>query len=120
MDEYGGGGGGGLGLMIVVFAIVGIAFLGLHIFFSLCMKKVCEKCGKEPGFLIWIPVLQFIPLMEVAGMPTWQLVLMLIFPVFMIMMILGLSKARNKSPAMLFAIAIFCGVAFWPYLAFSE
>lgn len=124
MEEFGGGGGGGGAagaiIMMVVFLFV---FLALHIFMSFCMKKVCEKCGKDPGVLIWIPILQLLPIMEIAGMQTWMIVLAFL-PianiVFGVMLILGIAKARNKPPAIAFVIAIFCGIAFWPWLAFTE
>lgn len=124
MDEYGGGGGGGGLGAIIMFLVLGLVFLAVHIFLSFCMKKVCEKVGKDPGIMIWIPILQIFPLMEVAGMETWKFFLIFI-PfvgglIFGVMLILGLAKARNKNPAILFALAVFCNIAFWPYLAFSE
>lgn len=124
MDEFGGGGGGGGAAgAIVMMLVLGVVFLGLHLFMSYCMKKVCEKCGKDPGILIWIPIVQFLPLMEIAGMATWMIVLLFIpiaSIIFAVMLILGIAKARNKPPAIAFLIAIFCGIAFWPYMAFTE
>ena len=123
MDEYGGGGGGSMVGPIIMMLVMGVVFLAVHLFMSFCMKKVCEKVGKDPGIMIWIPIVQLLPIMEVAGMQTWMIVLA-ILPianiVFAIMLILGLAKARNKNPGLVFAIAIFCGIAFWPYMAFSE
>ncbi len=108
--------------MIALLAIpVGLA---VYIFFSYCAKLICEKSGKQPGVLIWIPIVQLIPLMEVAGMATWMIVLALI-PlaniVFIVLLGLGLCKARKKNPALVVLLFLPClNFVFLPYLAFSE
>lgn len=122
MDGYGGGGGGAAGA--IIFMVVYLAFLlAFYVFFCICAKKICEKSGKDPGILIWIPIVQLLPLMEVAGMPTWMIVLAII-PianlVFMILLVLGLAKARNKNPALAVVLAIFCAIVFWPWMAFTD
>lgn len=125
MDEFGGGGGGGSPVGALIFlALYLVVMLAFYIFFCFCAKKVCEKCGKDPGILIWIPIVQLIPLMEIAGMQTWMIILAFIpiaSIIFSVMLLLGLAKARNKNPVLLFAMAILClGLPVMPYLAFSE
>ena len=42
--------------------------------FSACLRTICKKAGKEPGFLIWLPLLQIFPMLSAAGMsPLWIL-----------------------------------------------
>ena len=124
MDEFGGGGGGGSPIAGLIFVAVYLVFmLAFYIFFCFCAKKICEKAGKDPGIMIWIPIVNLIPLMEVAGMQTWMIILAFL-PIanliFMIMLVLGLAKARNKNPALAVVLALFCGIVFWPWMAFTE
>lgn len=52
-------------------AILGGALL-IYLFFSFCCMLICRKAGSEPGLLIWLPVLQFLPLVRAARMsPVW-------------------------------------------------
>lgn len=125
MDEYGGGGGGlGIGFFLMM-GVVGMLGLAMYVFISIAIKKICIKCGKEPGALVWVPILRVLPLMEVAGMQTWMIVLLFIpFAnlVFFIMLLLGLSKARNKHPGIAIALWLFCfgPVGAFGFLGFSE
>ena len=123
MEYSGGGGGGGLGA--ILFMLVALVFaLAMYVFICICAKKVCEKVGKDPGIMIWIPVVQLLPLMEVAGMQTWMIILAFI-PlaniVFMFMLWLGIAKARNKGALWGVLAALPCtAIVGVPYLAFSE
>jgi hypothetical protein len=52
--------------------VVAAAVLVLaQLFCSYCGMLICRKSGKEPGILVWIPVLQAVPLLRAASMPTW-------------------------------------------------
>jgi uncharacterized membrane protein YhaH (DUF805 family) len=112
----------GLGLaMILVLLIIGLAF---YLFYCFCAKRICEKCGVNPGILIWIPIVNFIPLLQVAKMAVWMIILFFI-PianlVVGIMMWAKICTARGKSPwlVIMFFIPI-VNLVFLPYLAFSE
>lgn len=48
--------GGLLALALVLFFT-----LGVHLFISFCLKRICEKAGQEAGIIIWIPIAQLIP-----------------------------------------------------------
>lgn len=122
MDEYGGGGGGG-GVGAIIGMIVGlICGLGIYLFLCFCFKKICEKVGRDPGFLIWIPIVQLLPLMEIAGMQTWMIILAFI-PianiVFQFMLWIGVSNARGKGPVW-GVLAVLCAPVGILYLAFSD
>lgn len=47
--------------------------LGLYLFGCYCCMLVCQKAGTEPGILVFLPVLQGIPLLRAAGMSGWWL-----------------------------------------------
>lgn len=109
----------GLGLLIAVGAVVSLA---LYIFFCFCAKRICQKCGKDPGVLIWIPILNLIPLLEVAGLPVWTIILFFVPLANFVMPIVMWAKlctARGKSGWLVLGI-IFLPIVFIPYLAFSE
>jgi len=111
--------GGLVGILIV------LAFaLGLYIFFCYCLKRICEKAGRNPGALIWIPIVQIVPLLEVAGMAVWMIILFFIPIVNLvvgIIMWVKICEARGKSPALvILAFIPVVNLAFLPYLAFSE
>jgi hypothetical protein len=54
------------------------AVLFLYLFSSYCGLLICRKTGHEPGILIWVPVLQLLPLLRSAGMPQWWFVAFLV------------------------------------------
>lgn len=104
--------------MLIVFAVV----LAVYLFTCYCCKRICEKCGKDPGILIWIPIVQLVPLLQLAGMAVWMIILFFIPVVGFIVGIIMWAKicaARGKSPLVVLGI-IFLPIIFIPYLAFSE
>ena len=112
------------GLSLVAMGFFGLIGLALYFFFCYCGKRICEKCKVDPGIMIWIPIVQLIPLLQVAGMATWMLILFFI-PianlVVAIMMWAKICSARGKSPwLVIMAFIPIVNIAFIPYLAFSE
>ncbi len=51
-------------------AIAGGALLW-HLFFSYCCHLICLKARVPTGVLVWLPILQLIPLAQAAGMSRW-------------------------------------------------
>lgn len=112
------------GLGIVMILGILLFALALYVFICYCYKRICEKCGVAPGILIWIPIVQFIPLLQVAKMDLWMIILLLI-PfvniIFFVMMWAKICTARGKSPWLVLMMFIpIVNIAFIPYLAFSE
>jgi hypothetical protein len=111
-----------LGMGIAVFLVALCFALAIYIFFCFCMKRICEKCGKTPGVLIWIPIVNLIPLLEAAKLPVWMIILFFIpFVNFIATIILWvkLCEARGKSPWLVVGI-ILLPIIFIPYLAFAD
>ena len=54
------------GMAIGVLLFIVAVCLVFYIFFCFCYKRICEKCGVTPGVLIWIPIVQALPLLEAA------------------------------------------------------
>lgn len=108
-------------VLLIVMVLLGLA---AYVFFSYCYKRICEKAGVDPGVMIWIPVLQMIPVFRAGGMNPW-LILTLIIPlvniVVIVMLFVNLCKALGKNPWLTVLVFIpIVNIAFLPYLAFSE
>ena len=108
-----------LGILVVL-----VLAFGLYLFFCFCCKRICEKAGHTPGILIWIPIAQLVPLLQVAGMQVWMIILFFV-PIANIivgiMMWAKICAARGKSPWLVILMFIpLVNIVFLPYLAFSE
>ncbi|MGO8677033.1 MAG: protein kinase domain-containing protein [Limisphaerales bacterium] len=108
----------------IFLAFVLVILLALYLFFCSCCKRICQKAGRGPGALIWIPILQAIPLLQVAGMATWMIVLFLIPLVNLVVaaaMWARICAALGKSPWLVVLLFIpLVNLAFIPYLAFAN
>lgn len=79
---------------------IGTAAFAIYLFGCYCMKLICEKAATQPGPLIWIPILQMIPMFRAAGMSGWWLLACLIPLLNFVAMILWsfkIVKARGKN-----------------------
>ena len=111
-----------MGLGMILFGL--LIGLVVYVFFCFCYKRICEKCGVTPGVLIWIPIVQLVPLLQAAKMPVWMIILFLI-PlvniVVFLMMWVKICQARGKSGWLVILLFIpIVNLIFIPYLAFSE
>jgi hypothetical protein len=109
----------------ILVLLIALAFaVGVYLFTCYCLKRICEKCGRNPGILIWIPIVQLVPLLELAGMAVWMIILFfipIVNIVIGVMMWAKICEARGKSPWLVLMIFIpVVNIAFVPYLAFSE
>src|SRR6266705_4211359 len=82
--------------------IIGIAVGAAvaYVIFCSCSLLLCRKTGKEPGLLIWIPILQIFPLLGAAGM-SWRWSLTFFVPVLNLVAWMGwcvnIAISRRKS-----------------------
>jgi hypothetical protein len=107
----------------IVGAIVGGLFL-LYLFYCYMLKRICEKCGTEPGLLIWIPIFKTIRLLQAGGLSGWFFLLFLIPIVNFVLTIymwIKICQARGKTAWLVLMLFIpVLNLFFIPYLAFSE
>lgn len=112
------------GLSVLAIGLLLVIGVALYVFTCFCLKRICQKCGNEPGVLIWIPIVQIIPLLQVAGMATWMLILFFIPFVNLaigVYMWAKICSARGKSPWLVLLMFVpIANIIFVPYLAFSE
>ena len=107
----------------------GVGFLsllvsvGVWLFFSYCLKVICDKAKVDPGVLIWIPFIQLIPMATVAGINPLLLLLYFVPLVNIVFVFYHWAKvctAIGKSPWLVVMIIIpLVNLAFLPLLAFS-
>ena len=91
-------------------------YLGLliaHIYFGACLQIIAKKVNLENTWLAWIPILQFILLVQAAGQPNWQFLLLLIPLVNIIFLAFlmfnlphKLGKEDIKSGALIFIVIL--------------
>jgi hypothetical protein len=112
------------GFGLIALGLIFVFALALYVFYCFCLKRICEKCGVNPGVLIWIPIVQLIPMLQIAGMATWMLILFFIPLVNLVVLVMLWAKvcsARGKSPWLVIMMFIpIVNICFIPYLAFSE
>jgi hypothetical protein len=106
----------------LLLAAGGIVF-GLYLFFCYCCMLICQKAGGEPGVLIFLPILQGIPLFRAAGMSAWW-VLALFVPVlgFVAQILWCVKMAQVRQKGWLLALSLILpvtNVIAFLYLAFS-
>jgi hypothetical protein len=111
--------------MGIVAILLALSFaLAIYVFYCFCCKKICEKSGVIPGVMIWIPIVNLVPLLQVAKMPVWMIVLFFI-PlanlVVAVMMWAKICAARGKSEWLVILMFVpLVNLAFVPYLAFAD
>jgi hypothetical protein len=105
-------------------AIVATASIAVYLFFCYCSMLICQKAGNDPGVMIWIPVLQMIPLLRAASMSRWWLVGFFIPIVNLIGHVVWCVKivqARSKTTPLLILLLLPVTSLFaFVFLAFSE
>jgi len=104
-------------------AAAGIALV-IYLFHCYCFLLICRKAGHPPGPLVWVPLLQFFPLLRAAGMSPWWFLaglLPLLNIIAFVVWSVQIAKARGKSgwTAFFLILPITYFLAFL-YLAFSD
>jgi hypothetical protein len=108
---------------IAVWTLLGIMGL-MYLFFCYCSMLICQKAHTAPGVLVWIPVLQIIPLLRAAGMSgVWLLAFFVPVINFVAQVIwyVKIVQARGKGPFLVVWLVLPLTAPFaFLYLAFSE
>lgn len=112
----------GLDRNVIYAGAGGVALL--YLFFCFCCHLICRKAGRQPGILVWLPLLKQIPLLQAAGMKPWWFIAMFIPGINVIIYIAWSFKiARTRGKGTLTAILLLLpllNVLAFLYLAFSE
>jgi hypothetical protein len=105
-------------------AVVSVLLVAVCLLAGYCCKLIVEKTGNDPGILVWLPVLQILPLLRAAGLPFWWFFAWLIPGLNLVASViwcLKIAEARGKSVwfAILLLLPVIGFFAFL-YLAFSN
>ncbi|HTL54684.1 MAG TPA: hypothetical protein VL361_03360 [Candidatus Limnocylindrales bacterium] len=106
--------------VVVVIAVL----LMVHLFCSYCCMLICQKTGNNPGLLVWLPLLQAVPMLRAASMSIWWLGALFIPALNLLAWVvwcLRIVEARRKTIplAILLLFPLTSWLAFL-FLAFSE
>jgi membrane-associated HD superfamily phosphohydrolase len=106
-------------------SVVGLVIgLILYVFFCICAKRICLKARVDPGILIWIPIVQLIPMFQAAKLnPLWIIGLFvpILNIVVAVMLWWKLCEALNKPGVLglIILIPVF-NLGLVLYLAFAD
>ncbi|HQO18857.1 MAG TPA: DUF5684 domain-containing protein [Acidobacteriota bacterium] len=123
MDNFALGSIGAGAIWVIVGIVFFIAFIS-YLYFSLCLYKICKKCGIENAWLAWIPIVQIVPMLQCGGKPLWWILLLFIPLVNIIVGIIvwmAIAERRGKpSWVGILIIVPILGVFIPAYLAFTD
>lgn len=106
----------------ILLIALGIVLL-MQVFFSYCAMLICKKAGMEPGILIWVPIVQTIPLIRAAGMSGWWFLgcfVPVLNIVVQVLWAINIAKARGKGTfTTIMLILPITNILAFLYLAFS-
>ena len=96
----------------------------VYAFIAFCLMRIAGKLGANDPWRAWVPVLNLLLLVEIAGKPWWWMLLILI-PclgfIFAAIVWMGVCEARGKPSWLgLLMLVPIGGIFLLPYLAFSE
>ena len=107
--------------MLPVILGLGLTF---YLFSCYCCQLLCRKAGREPGMMIWVPVLQMIPVFRAAEMSGWWLLACFVPGLNLaaqILWSLRIVRVRGKSVwVTIFLLLPLINVLALLYLAFSN
>ena len=111
-----GGGGGGLGGLIFM-----VVWLALVVGVLAGIWKTFAKAG-QPGWAAIIPFYNIIVMLQIAGRPTWWIILFFVPVVSLVIAILvSIDIAKNFGKGAGFGIGLaFLGFIFYPILGFGD
>jgi hypothetical protein len=108
------------GVIVVAAGVLIMAYL----FHCYCCMLICQKTGNEPGVLVWLPVLQVLPMLRAASMSAWWFVTWFIPGLNLVGHAVWCGRivqARNKTiPLLVLLLVPVMNIFAFLYLAFSE
>jgi hypothetical protein len=95
-----------------------------YIYAAVCVMKIAEKTNTPDAWWAWVPILNVVLLIKIAGKPLWWILLLIIPLVNLIILILvwiAVCEARQKSPALVIGLLLpVVNLVVLGYLAFSD
>lgn len=89
----------GLALAGVAIAIGVVFFAAFYIYAAVCLQIIARKTNTPDGWLAWIPIANFILMLNIAHRPVWWILLLLVPIVNIVIGVIvwmEIAKARRK------------------------
>jgi hypothetical protein len=106
------------------FAIVLVIGLLVYAFCAYCLMVIANKTNTPNGWFAWIPILNYVLLLQIAKKPVWWFLLFfvpLVNFVILIMVMVAVCQARGKSGWLVLGLFIpLVNFGVLGYLAFSD
>jgi len=108
----------GMGIMWFVMILV------FYVYYGVCLMKMAKKVGLSDGWWAWIPILNVLLMLKIAGKPMWWILLYLIPLVNIVIAVIvwmGIAERLGK-PSYWGILMIIPVISFFvpAYLAFSN
>ena len=105
----------------VLLLVIGLVAMVAGIFTIVCQWKLFKKAGK-PGWASIVPIYNFVVMLDIAKLPTWNIILFLIpFANIYIMFKLYIEMAHRFGKSTAYGLGlIFLPLIFLPMLAFGK
>ncbi len=87
------------GAAAVMFIVFFVIFAAIYIYMALALSTIAKKTNTENGWWAWVPILNFLLMLNIAKKPLWWIVLLLIPIVSLVIVIIvwmGIAEARGK------------------------
>ena len=110
-------------------ALIGMLIFGLafYAYFALAISTIAKKTNTPNGWMAWVPILNAVLILNIAGKPVWWIVLALvpfvniIFFILMIIAWMAIAEKRGKPTWWgILMIVPFVGLIVPGVLAWSE
>ena len=110
--------------MGTLFAIQFVLILIVYVYFAVCFQKIAEKTSTENPWWAWVPILNILLMLKIAGKPMWWIILLfipLVNIIIAILVFMAIAEKRGKPSWIGILMIVPLVNLFIPaYLAFSD
>lgn len=120
MDDYSGSG-AETGFLAAMLGAYFVFVIGAYLVYGLCIGKVLQKAGK-PLWAGFVPIYNFMLLLEIVGRPAWWVILLFIpFVNAIVGIIASIDLAKSFGKDTVFGVLlVIVSIIMWPILAFGD
>ena len=110
---------GGMFLFILFFVLV------IYVLMAISLMKIANRTNTPNAWFAWIPILNLVLMLQIAGRPMWWLVFFLV-PIIniagiVLQFVIGVDIAKKLGKTAIWGVlAVLIPIIFMPYLAFSK
>ncbi len=90
----------GSNAVLVIRIVAVLLYAAFYVYWALAIQTIAKKTNTEDDWWAWIPILNLVLLVKIAGKPLWWTILLfipIVGLVFTIIIWVGVCEARGKS-----------------------